>query len=303
MNILITGGTGFIGRQLCQALVARGHGVTVLSRQPERRRPLLPASVRLVGRLDDIPAADFPSAIINLAGEGIAARRWSVSRKRALLDSRLGVTRALSQWLAGQTQSPQLLINASAVGFYGDAGDAALTESSPAVRHDFPHLLCDAWEHAARELADQERMRLCILRLGVVLGAGDGILARLLPAYRLGLGAQLGNGRQWLSWVHIQDVVTLILRSLDTPAAGGVYNVVAPTPVTQAQFHRALARACHRPAVLRVPALALKLALGEMSVVLVGGQKVLPARLQEQGFDFRFRELEPALADVLAADG
>ena len=301
MNILITGGTGFIGRQLCQALVARGHALTVLSRQPERRRPLLPASVKLVARLEDIPPADLPAAIINLAGEGIATRRWSAARKRLLLDSRLGVTHALSQWLAQQAHSPQVLINASAVGFYGDAGDTALTENSPAVRHDFSHLLCEAWENAARELAEQARMRLCILRFGVVLGAGDGMLARLLPAYRLGLGAQLGNGRQWLSWIHMEDLVQLIIQSLDNPAASGVYNAVAPTPVTQARFHRALAGVCRRPGVLRVPALPLKLALGEMSVLLLGGQKVLPARLLEQGFVFRFRELEPALADLLGA--
>lgn len=299
MKILMTGGTGFIGRHLSPVLLARGHDLTVLSRSPQRRRPLLPDDVRLVASLDDIPDDALPDAVINLAGEGIADRRWSAARKRVLLDSRVQTTRTLSDWLGRRGLRPQVLISGSAVGFYGDAGGAELTESSPAMRRDFSYLLCDAWEQAARELANRHGARLCVLRTGVVLGAHDGMLARLLPAYRLGLGAQLGNGQQWLSWIHIDDMVALIMRSLESPAASGVYNAVAPQPVQQARFHRALASHCRRPGVLRVPALPLKLALGEMSTLLLGGQKVLPERLLEQGFSFRFADLDAALQDLL----
>ncbi|KAF0808974.1 hypothetical protein A167_02184 [Alcanivorax sp. S71-1-4] len=299
MKILMTGGSGFIGRHLSPVLVARGHDLTVLSRSPQRRRPLLPDAVRLVASLDDIPTDDLPDAVINLAGEGIADRRWTARRKRVLLDSRVQTTQALSDWLGRRGSHPQVLISGSAVGFYGDAGSAELTESSPAMRRDFSYLLCDAWEQAARELANRHGTRLCLLRTGVVLGAHDGMLGRLLPAYRLGLGAQLGNGQQWLSWIHIDDMVALILRCLESPAASGIYNAVAPQPVQQARFHRALAAQCRRPGVMRVPALPLKLALGEMSTLLLGGQKVLPERLLAQGFSFRFPEIDAALQDLL----
>ena len=299
MNILLTGGTGFIGQHLSPALVARGHRLTVLSRTPQRRRPLLPDAVRLVSSLDDILDDDLPRVIINLAGENIAERRWSAARKRALLDSRVQTTHVLSDWLGRRGVRPEALISGSAVGFYGDAGDAELSEDSPAMRRDFSYLLCDAWEQAARELASRHQARLCLLRTGVVLGAHDGMLARLLPAYRLGLGAQLGNGQQWLSWIHIDDMVALILRCLENPAASGVYNAVAPQPVQQARFHRALAAHCRRPGVLRIPSLPLKLALGEMSTLLLGGQKVLPERLLAQGFSFRFADLDAALRDLL----
>jgi uncharacterized protein (TIGR01777 family) len=298
MRVLITGGSGFVGKALCAHLTARGHELTVLSRSPTKAGKVLPESVRLVSSLDEISADEIYDGIINLAGEGIADRRWSKARKQALLDSRVGVTEALASLVDRLRHKPGVLVSGSAVGFYGDAGSVELSEASPAVRRDFTYLLCDAWEKAARDIG-RRGVRVCILRIGVVLGRG-GMLSRLLPVYRLGLGARLGNGRQWLSWIHLDDLLAVLTNCVELGTAEGVYNAVAPNPVTYARFHEALARVCHRPALFAAPALPLKLALGEMSVLLLGGQRVLPARLDGQGFSFRYPTIDQALAAVCA---
>ncbi|MFN3714331.1 MAG: TIGR01777 family oxidoreductase [Alcanivoracaceae bacterium] len=296
MKVLVTGGTGFIGGPLCAELVSRGHDLVVLSRSPRKAVKVLPENVRVISRLEDIADDEVIDGIINLAGEGIADRRWSKARKQALLDSRIGVTEALGVLVDRLKRKPAVLVNGSAVGFYGDAGSSELTEATPAMRRDFTYLLCDAWEKAARDVG-RRGLRVCILRIGVVLGKG-GMLARLLPVYRLGLGARLGSGQQWLSWIHLDDLVTVLVNCLENKAAEGVYNAVAPQPVTYARFHEALAEKCRRSAWLVAPALPLKLALGEMSVLLLGGQRVLPARLEAQGYPFRFPTLTDALNDV-----
>ena len=298
MKVLVTGRSGFVGRALCAHLTSRGHQLTVLSRSPAKAAKVLPASVRVVSSLDEISDDDVYDGVINLAGEGIADRRWSKARKQLLLDSRVGVTEALATLFDRLQQKPGVLVNGSAVGFYGDAGSVELSESSPAVRRDFTYLLCDAWEKSARDIG-RRGVRVCILRIGVVLGRG-GMLSRLLPLYRLGLGARLGNGRQWLSWIHLDDLLDVITNCLERGSAEGVYNAVAPNPVTYARFHEAMATACKRPALLTAPALPLKLALGEMSVLLLGGQRVLPARLGGQGFSFRYPTIDQALAAVCA---
>ena len=294
MNILITGGTGFVGQALCAALALRGHQLTVLSRQGQDALALLPEGSSVVTSLGDIAKDQHFDAVINLAGEGIADRRWTESRKQALQDSRIGLTAELAALVARLDNKPGLLINGSAVGFYGDAGDAELDENSPAVRKDFTYLLCDAWAKAARQIGRQG-VRACLLRIGVVLDADGGMLKRLVPMYRVGLGAQLGDGSQWMSWIHRHDLVRLILRLLDTPGVEGVYNAVAPQPVTHRRFHQALASACRRPALLRVPAVTLRLLLGEMSTLLLGGQRALPRRLMQEGFEFRYPDIRQAL--------
>ena len=293
MKVLVTGGSGFVGTALCNELVSRGHELIVLSRSPAKAAAKLPAAVRVIGSLDDVADDEKIDGLVNLAGEGIADRRWSRARKQALLDSRIGVTEALASLVDRLSHRPSVLVNGSAVGFYGDAGAVELTEASPAARRDFTYLLCDAWEKAARDIG-RRGLRVCILRIGVVLGHG-GMLSRLMPVYRLGLGARLGSGQQWLSWIHLDDLVTLLVRCLEQKSAEGVYNAVAPQPVTYRRFHEELAAACHRPALFAAPALPLKLALGEMSVLLLGGQRVLPARLDSQGFSFRYPSIDQAL--------
>lgn len=294
MRILVTGGSGFIGATLVRALVARGHELWVLTRHPDKTATRLPEGVVLVSTLDEISNDARLDAVINLAGESIAGGRWTRKRKQVLLDSRVGVTQALHALLRRLDHKPSVLINGSAIGFYGDAGNVELDETSPAVKRDFTYLLCDAWEKEARAIG-QLGVRVCILRIGVVLARDGGMLAQLHPVYRLGLGALLGDGRQWFSWIHRDDLVNIILRCLETSSAEGVYNAVAPQPVTFRRFHETLAASVRRPALIRVPALPLRLALGEMSSLLLGGQRVLPARLAQEGFTFRYADIATAL--------
>ncbi|HCE40474.1 MAG: TIGR01777 family protein [Alcanivorax sp.] len=297
MNVLITGGSGFIGRALCARLAAGGHRLIVLSRRPAKARPLLPADTRVVASLDEIDDDEALDGIVNLAGENLFSGRWTAPRKDRLLASRVETTAAVIALARRLRRTPEVLVSGSAVGFYGDAGDAELTEYSSARRKDFGYRLCDAWEQRARD-ALSLGMRLCVIRTGIVLGRDGGMLAKLWPVYRLGLGARLGKGSQWLSWIHIEDMVTILERALETPGVDGVFNATAPNPVTQRGFHRALAAAAHRPAPWVAPAPLLKLMLGELSDMLLGGQRVYPRRLEDQGFVFRFPRLEDALADL-----
>lgn len=298
MKVLVTGGSGFIGSALCARLVRQGHQPVVLSRRPDRARPVLPPDTRVVASLDEIDRSEILDGIVNLAGENLFAGRWTAPRKDRLMASRIHTTRAVVALCRRQERTPPVLVSGSAVGFYGDAGDAELTEHSSARRKDFGYRLCDSWEQTARE-AQRLDMRLCLIRTGVVLGRDGGMLAKLLPVYRLGLGARLGNGAQWLSWIHLHDMTTILLRALENPAVEGVFNATAPHPVTQRHFHRALATAVHRPAPWVAPAPLLKLALGELSGMLLGGQRVYPRRLEDQGFSFRYPLLEDALADLV----
>lgn len=297
MNVLITGGSGFIGRALCARLAAGGHRLIVLSRRPAKARPLLPVDTRVVASLDEIDDDEALDGIVNLAGENLFSGRWTAPRKDRLLASRVETTAAVIALARRLRRTPEVLVSGSAVGFYGDAGDAELTEHSSARRKDFGYRLCDAWEQRARD-ALSLGMRLCVIRTGIVLGRDGGMLAKLWPVYRLGLGARLGKGSQWLSWIHIEDMVTILERALETPGVDGVFNATAPNPVTQRGFHRALAAAAHRPAPWVAPAPLLKLMLGELSDMLLGGQRVYPRRLEDQGFVFRFPRLEDALADL-----
>ncbi len=297
MRILITGGTGFIGRHLCRRLLALGHELIVLTRTPARAQHKLPPGIIVTADLAKLPNHEVLDAIVNLAGEGIADRRWSAKRKQAIFDSRIETTRAIGELVRRLDTKPGVIISGSAIGFYGDAGDLEVNETTPAVRRDFTYLLCDAWEVAAREAAGD--IRLCILRTGVVLGHRGGMLARLLPLYRMGLGAQLGDGSQWVSWIHVRDMVELIVFCLENTSAAGIYNAVAPEPVRHSDFHKVLSRACHRPGLLRVPSLPLRLLLGEMSILLLGGQRVFPVRLMEQGFQFHYAVIDDALSDCV----
>lgn len=298
MQILVTGGTGFIGRSLCRHLSERGHGLTVLSRQaPDTVRRLCGETVMPVAGIDSLsPQAGF-DAVVNLAGEPIADKRWTEARKRLLWESRIGLTSELVDYIARAETKPQILVSGSAVGYYGNRGDTLLDEES-AGGDDFGHRLCAAWEEAASQAAGHG-VRVCVLRTGLVVGRNGGFLQRMLPLFRRGLGGRIGDGRQWMSWIHIDDHVAVTEYLIGNARMEGAFNATAPNPVTNREFTECLARLLNRPAPLPVPAFTLRLALGEMAELLLGGQRVIPKRLQQEPFRFRYEHLEDALRDAL----
>jgi len=297
MHILLTGGTGLMGRALCRQWSAEGHRLTVWSRSPERVPALCGSAVRGIGRLEEL-GDEMLDAVVNLAGAPIADRPWTRRRKALLWASRITLTEQLVGWLRLRRQRPQVLISGSAVGWYGDGGERELDEDMGPVGEDFASQLCGAWEDAAR-CAEELGIRVVLLRSGVVLAPDGGFLRRLLPVFRLGLGGPLGNGRQWLPWVHIADQVALIDFLLHREDARGPYNACAPKPVRNGEFARALGGVLHRPALLPAPAFVLRMGLGELAGLLLGGQRAVPKRLYEAGFAFRFINLNAALADLL----
>ncbi|MFO7530603.1 MAG: TIGR01777 family oxidoreductase [Marinobacter sp.] len=294
-RILITGGTGFIGKELCPRLLERGDQLSVYSRQPPENVKAICGRVKAVNDLDYLRSGPGFDAVINLAGEGIADKRWSASRKQALRDSRIQLTERLLDVIRSCEQSPEVVVSGSAVGFYGDQGPAIVTEDTT-PRDEFTHRLCNDWEKAAMALAG-ENTRVCLSRTGVVAGPGGGFLQRMLLPFRLGLGGRLGSGEQYMPWVHRTDVVNALLWMLDTETAQGPYNVVSPNPVTNAEFTRTLGKVLHRPTPFPAPGPVLKVALGEMSRLLLTGQNARPARLLDEGFEFLFEDLESALKD------
>jgi uncharacterized protein (TIGR01777 family) len=293
MKILVTGGTGFVGHSLCPALAADGHEVVILTRQPAPRMPA--AGVSSVTRLDGLDASDF-GGVVNLAGAPIGDGRWTEARKKLLLDSRVDTTARLVQWMARAKRRPPVLVSASAVGYYGEQGDRPITEDTPPTP-GFTHDLCAAWEREAAK-AGELGVRVCLMRIGVVLDEGGGALAKMLPAFRMGAGGRLGTGRHWFPWIHRADVTAICQWLLDHDQARGAYNVGAPNPVTNAEFTRALGRALGRPTVLPMPEAALKLLFGEMSELLLVSDRMLPKRLLDEGFQFRYPELDRALAAI-----
>ncbi|MFJ2282909.1 TIGR01777 family oxidoreductase [Pseudomonas sp. NPDC087803] len=296
MRILLTGGTGLIGRQLCRHWSEQGHQLTVWSRRPEKVAQICGAQVRAIARLEEF--GDEPlDAVVNLAGAPIADRPWTHRRKALLWSSRITLTETLLGWLETREQKPALLISGSAVGWYGDGGERELTEDSPPVIDDFASQLCIAWEETAQR-AESQGIRVVLVRTGLVLSAEGGFLSRLLLMFKLGLGGPLGNGRQWMPWIHINDQIALIDFLLHRDQASGPYNACAPKPVRNREFAKTLGSVLHRPAFMPMPALALKVGLGEMSLLLLGGQRAMPARLLEAGFTFQFTDLRAALDDL-----
>ncbi|WP_324733377.1 TIGR01777 family oxidoreductase [Pseudomonas paeninsulae] len=297
MHILLTGGTGLIGRGLCRHWTQQGHQLTVWSRTPQRVAELCGAQVRGIGQLDEIGDQAL-DAVVNLAGAPIADRPWTRKRKSLLWASRITLTEQLLAWLQQRQQKPRVLLSGSAVGWYGDGGERELKEDSPQITDDFGAQLCGAWEETAQR-AEALGIRVVLVRTGLVLAADGGFLARLLLPFRLGLGGPVGDGRQWMPWIHLADQIALIDFLLQQEQASGPYNACAPEPVRNADFARALGRVLHRPALLPAPAFLLRMAFGELAGLLLGGQRALPARLQEAGFRFRFTDLDLALADLL----
>jgi uncharacterized protein (TIGR01777 family) len=297
MKILITGGTGFIGKKLCHFLLDKGHQLTVLSRTPEKIPSLCGKYVQAISSIEQLTASDAFEAIINLAGEGIADARWSKARKRVLLDSRINTTKQLIRYIERAETKPEILISSSAIGYYGNRGAIKLNEES-AGHEEFAHYLCAKWEATALE-AEKSNVRVCIIRTGLVIGDKGGFLNRMLMPFKLGLGGPMGDGKQWMSWIHCTDLIAIVDKLLELKVLHGVFNATAPEPVTNLEFSQTLGKILNRPTFLPVPAIVLKILLGEMSDLLLGGQRVMPERLEKAGFEFKFKSLEQALKDVL----
>ncbi|HKP25956.1 MAG TPA: TIGR01777 family oxidoreductase [Dongiaceae bacterium] len=295
--VLVTGGTGFIGTALVRRLIERGDKVYVIARSPAKAERLFGSQALIAPSLQALPETVKIDAMVNLAGAPVFGRPWTDVRKVALVRSRIDTTRALIDWVADHAVKPRVLVSASAVGWYGtEHGDRALTERMPAGL-DFPAMLCVACEKEAKR-AEKLDLRVARLRIGLVLGREGGMLKPLLRTFKLGLGGRFGAGRQWMSWIHLEDLLALIIRAIDDPTFSGAINAVAPQPVTNADFTRTLAAALHRPAILHAPAFALRTALGEMATLLLDGQRVLPERADQLGFQFRYRTLDAALAEI-----
>ncbi len=296
MHILITGGTGLIGKQLCKALLAEGHELTVFSRNPASVPVKCGAGVHAMATLGEWHSGQTFDAVINLAGEPIVDARWTARRKQILWDSRVTLTGELVKHIAAAGRKPTVLLSGSAVGYYGNRGDTAQYEADNAGE-DFAAQMCKAWEDAACG-AEQVGVRVCLLRTGLILSNSGGLLGRMLPPFKLGLGARLGDGKQWMTWVHIDDYVAMVLKLLHDAQASGPYNMTAPQPVTNAEFTATLAKTLHRPALFVAPASLLKLAMGERACLMLEGQKVLPGKMSAAGYRFQFTNLADALRNL-----
>jgi hypothetical protein len=297
VKIAISGASGLIGRRLLKNLPAAGHSMHVLSRHAGTN---LPPGVKLStwdpmkGQPPEESLRDA-GAVIHLAGEPVA-QRWNADSKRRIRESRVMGTRHLVQGIEKLRNRPEAMICASAIGYYGSRGDEILNESS-APGSDYLAEVCQQWE-AEAQAAETLGVRVVRVRIGVVLDARGGALQRMLPPFRMGVGGKLGSGKQWMSWIHLEDLAAMFQFAMDHPMRG-VFNGVAPYPVNNSEFTRTLGQALHRPAIFPVPAFALKALFGEMSGILLGSQRVTPTAAEAAGFRFRFPQLAPALGDLL----
>lgn len=297
MKILITGASGLIGRRLTEKLLEQSHEVTALTRAPERAAKILGPKVTLWRSLEGRTSLDDFDAVINLAGEPIADKRWTKEQKQKLCDSRWQLTEKLSQLINASERPPAVFISGSAVGYYGDQGQAVVAEDEPPNKQ-FTWQLCARWEALALA-AQSDRTRVCLLRTGVVLAKKGGALAKMILPFRAGLGGPLGDGQQYMPWIHIDDMVAAILFLLQHETLNGPFNMVAPYPVRNDQFSALLGETLHRPSFMRVPAGVVRLLMGESAVLVLGGQRAIPQRLEDAGFEFQYKELKPAIEEVL----
>jgi uncharacterized protein len=280
MNVAITGASGFVGRRLTERLRQRGHTTKAIS-------------LRSAPRPEDLAGCE---AVIHLAGEPVA-QRWTAAARRNILESRKEGTRSLV--VALRNHPPNVLVSASAVGYYGSRGDEILTEQAPPAS-DFLGQVAVAWEREALE-AEKLGVRVVRLRIGVALGSGGGALTRMLLPFRLGVGGRIGNGRQWMSWIHIDDLCNLIAFVLPESTLRGAMNATSPHPVTNSEFTQALAHAVHRPGLMPVPAFALKLLFGEMAEVILASQRAIPQAALRAGFEFRYPDIAGALLQICSS--
>lgn len=291
MNIGVTGASGFIGRKIVDLALRRGHEIIAFTRHPERA---IPGCTMRAFTLDRPPDISGCEALIHLAGENLAGI-WTAAKKRRIVDSRVLGTRRVIEAIEATTTKPEVLVSGSAIGFYGDRGDEEITEATPAGTGFIPETV-QAWEAEALQARD---VRVVLMRTAVVLGPKSGALPLMSLPFRLGLGGRLGNGQQWMSWIHLEDIAQLFLFAAENLDVRGPVNGSAPWPLRNADFTRALARAMHRPAFFAVPAFVLKAALGGFSAELLDSKRVLPATALEEGYGFRFPELDGALKNLL----
>ncbi len=307
MRVVITGGTGLIGRALSTDLVSDGHEVFVLSRAPERVKGL-PAGVR-AERWDARTAegwaylADGADAIVNLAGANLAGQsffpsRWTDERKREIRDSRINAGRAVVQAVEEANLKPRVVIQSSAVGYYGFRGDERVSEDAPAGNDFLSRIASEDWEPSTAPV-EEMGVRRALARSGAVLDAQEGALPRMLLPFRLFVGGPMGSGKQWLSWIHLEDEVRGIRFLIENEGASGPFNLNAPGALTNAEFGRVIRRVMNQPSFVPVPGFAMKLAFGEVTNVLLEGQRAVPSRLTEMGFQFRFPDAESALRHLL----
>jgi uncharacterized protein len=305
MKVAITGATGFVGSRLVERLQAEGHQVLVLTRAADRARRIFPTAAFpnvQIQAYTPLESGDWQQAIsgcdgvVNLAGAPIAEGRWTADRKQEILNSRQIGTEKIVESIAKAAPKPSVLVNSSAIGYYGTSETATFEESSPAG-NDFLAQVCQAWEAAAAKV-EATGTRRVILRTGIVLGMG-GVIAKMLLPFRLFAGGPLGTGRQWFSWIHREDLVNLILAALTQPELSGTYNATAPNPVRMAEFCQILGQMLRRPSWLPVPDFALEALLGEAAQVVLEGQQVLPKRAEAIGFTYQYPTLKQALEEVL----
>ncbi len=300
MKALVTGGTGFVGPRLLRLLDAP----VVLSRNPERARAAIGHLASRIVRWDPQagppPAEAFEGvdAVLHLAGESVAEGRWTAAQKARIRDSRVVGTRHLVQGIAAAARKPAVLVSASAVGYYGDRGDEELVESA-APADDFLGRVCVEWEREALA-AEGAGVRVVTARTGIVLGAGGGALGKMLTPFRLGLGGPLGSGRQWMPWIHVADLARMYVHAAEHASIRGPMNAVAPNPVRNSEFTRALGRQLHRPAFMPAPYIGLRVLFGEFAQVLFASQRVIPRVALESGFVFQYPEIAAALSEILA---
>jgi hypothetical protein len=302
MRVFITGGSGLVGSRLVARLLQRGDTPVVLTRSPEAARATLGADIEIIQgdpthRGDWERAVGTCTAAVHLAGENIFARRWNDEFKARLRDSRIESTKNVVAALAAASPKPKVLVSASAVGYYGFHGDEELTEADP-PGEDFLARTAIEWEAAARPV-EAAGVRLAIVRIGVVMATSGGALAQMLTPFKMGVGGPVGSGRHWMSWIHIDDLVGIMLHAIDHADMSGVVNGVSPEPVTNKQFSRALGHVLGRPSLLPVPVFALRLRFGEVADVISKGQRVLPKRTLEFGYQYRFPTIDAALTDLV----
>lgn len=300
MKALVTGATGFVGPRLLRLL----DRPVALSRDPDRARQKIGHLCERIIRWDPLqgppPQEAFAGidTVLHLAGESVAEGRWTAAQKARIRDSRVVGTRHLVQGIIQAATKPKVLVSASAVGYYGNRGDEELTESA-APADDFLALVCVEWEREAH-VAEQAGVRVVCARTGIVLGSGGGALGKMLLPFKLGAGGPLGNGRQWMPWIHVADLARLYLHAADTASIAGAMNAVAPNPVRNTDFTKALARQLHRPAFMPAPYLGLRLVFGEFAQVLFASQRVVPQVAYDTGFVFQYPDIAAALREILA---